>query len=107
MLRLCGEGCSFTSKKIYRESRIAVIDLPRDTQDTVESLVTRRQNLTRKEFKRILESEAHPCKRFLDKPVDHGHNLRSLRLTQRTSEYLYYALLGSNNGLFLKVLNLT
>ena len=39
-----------------------VIGLPRDT---VESLVTRRQNLTRKEFKRILESEAHPCKRFL------------------------------------------
>ena len=79
MPRLCGEGCSFTSKKIYRESRIAVIDLPRDTQDTVESLVTRRQNLTRKEFKRILESEAHPCKRFLDKPVDHGHNLRSCK----------------------------
>ena len=50
-----------------------VIGLPRDT---VESLVTRRQNLTRKEFKRILESEAHPCKHFLDKPVDHGHNLR-------------------------------
>ena len=48
--------------------------LPRDT---AESLVTRRQNFTRKEFKRILESEAHPCKRFLDKPVDHGHNLRS------------------------------
>ncbi|CAH3030924.1 unnamed protein product [Porites evermanni] len=40
--------------------------------DTVESLVTSRQNLTRKEFKHILESEAHPCKRFLDKPVDHG-----------------------------------
>ena len=53
-----------------------VIGLPRDT---VESLVTRRQNLTRKEFKRILESEAHPCKRFLDKPVDHGHNLRSCK----------------------------
>ena len=53
-----------------------VIDLPRDT---VESLVTRRQNLTRKEFKRILESEAHPCKRFLEKPVDHGHNLRSCK----------------------------
>ena len=45
----------------------------------IESLVTRRQNLTRKEFKRILESEAHPCKRFLDKPVDHGHNLRSCK----------------------------
>ena len=53
-----------------------VIGLPRDT---VESLVTRRQNLTRKEFKRILESEAHPCKRFLDKPVDHRHNLRSCK----------------------------
>ena len=53
-----------------------VIGLPRDT---VESLVTRRQNLKRKEFKRILESEAHPCKRFLDKPVDHGHNLRSCK----------------------------
>ena len=38
-----------------------VIVLPRDT---VESLATRRQNLTRKEFKRILESEKHPCKRF-------------------------------------------
>ena len=48
-------------------------------RDTVKSLVTRRQNLTRKEFKRILESEAHPCKRFLDKPVDHGHNLRSCK----------------------------
>ena len=45
-----------------------VIGLPRDT---VESLVTWRQKLTRKEFKRILESEAHPCKRFLDKAVDH------------------------------------
>ena len=43
------------------------------------SLVTRRQNLRRKEFKRTLESEAHPCKRFLDKPVDHGHNLRSCK----------------------------
>ena len=53
-----------------------VIGLPRDT---VESLVTRRQNLTRKEFKRVLESEAHPCKRFLEKPVDHGHNLRSCK----------------------------
>ena len=62
--------------KIYRVQNrcLNVIGLPRDT---VESLVTRRQNLTRKEFKRILESEAHPCKRFLDKPVDHGHNLRS------------------------------
>ena len=49
-----------------------VIGPPRDT---VESLVTRRQTLTRKEFKHILESEAHPCKSFLDKPVDHGHNL--------------------------------
>ena len=39
------------------------------SKDTVESLVTRRQNLTRKEFKRVLESEAHPCKRFLDKAV--------------------------------------
>ena len=38
-----------------------VIGLPRDT---VESLVTRRQNLMRKEFQRILESENHPCKRF-------------------------------------------
>ena len=53
-----------------------VMGLPRDT---VESLVTRLQNLTRKEFKRILESEAHPCKRFLEKPVDHGHNLRSCK----------------------------
>ena len=35
--------------------------------------------MTRKEFKRILESEAHPCKRFLDKPVDHGHDLRSCK----------------------------
>ena len=53
-----------------------VIGLPRDT---VESLVTSHQNLTRKEFTHILESEAHPCKRFLDKPVDHGHNLRSCK----------------------------
>ena len=76
------------------------IGLPRDT---VESLVTRRQNLTRKEFKRILESEAHPCKRFLEKPVDHGHNLDLVRLIQRTSDYLYHALLGTNNRLFLEV----
>ena len=47
-----------------------VIGLPRDT---VESLGTR------KEFKRILESEAHRCKPFLEKPVDHGHNLRSCK----------------------------
>ncbi|KAK2555701.1 hypothetical protein P5673_022734 [Acropora cervicornis] len=40
---------------------LSVIGLPRDT---VESLVTRHQNLMRKEFKRILESEKHPCKRF-------------------------------------------
>ena len=53
-----------------------VIGPPRDT---VESLVTRRQTLTRKEFKHILESEAHPCKSFLDRPVDHGHNLRSCK----------------------------
>ena len=53
-----------------------VIGLPRDT---VESLVSRRQNLTRKEFKHIQESEAHPCKRFLDEPVDHDHNLRSCK----------------------------
>ena len=64
--------------KIYRVQNrcLNVIGLPRDT---VESLVTRRQSLTRKEFKRILESEAHPCKDFLDKPVDHGHNLRSCK----------------------------
>ena len=53
-----------------------VIGLPRDT---VESLVTRRQNLTRKQFKRIQESEAHSCKSFLERPVDHGHNLRSCK----------------------------
>ena len=53
-----------------------VIGLPRDT---VESLVTSRQNLTRKEFTHILESEAHPCKRFLDPPVDHRQNLRSCK----------------------------
>ena len=46
-----------------------VIGLPRDTVEF----------LTRKEFKRILESEAHPCERFLDKAVDHGHNLRSCK----------------------------
>ena len=75
----------------------------------IESLVTRGQNLTRKEFKRILESEAHPCKRLLEKPVDHGHNLRSCKTNpcQCTSEYLYHALLGTNNHLFLEVLNLT
>ena len=64
--------------KIYRVQNrcLNVTGLPRDT---VESLVTRRQSLTRKEFKCILESEAHPCKHFLDKPVDHGHNLRSCK----------------------------
>ena len=35
-----------------------VIGLPRDA---VGSLVTKRQKLTRKEFKRILEAIAHPC----------------------------------------------
>ena len=73
-----------------------VTGLPRDT---VESLVTRRQNLTRKEFKRILESEAQACERFLDKPVDHIQDL--VRLTQRTSEYLYHALLGTNMHSFI------
>ena len=64
--------------KIYRVQNrcLNVIGLPRDT---VESLVTRHQSLKRKEFKCILESEAHPCKHFLDKPVDHGHNLRSCK----------------------------
>ena len=72
-----------------------VIGLPRDT---VESLVTRRQKLTRKEFKRILEPEAHPCKRFLDKAVVHGHNLRScktnpahLRITHFQAQTIVYS----------------
>ena len=54
-----------------------VIGLPKYT---VESLVTRRQNLTRKEFKPILEFEVHPWKRFLDQAVDHGHHLRSCKI---------------------------
>ena len=83
-----------------------VIGLPRDT---VESLVTRRQNLTRKEFKRILESEAHPCKRFLDKPVDHAHNLRSCKTNPAhlTIPVSRTVMLGTNNRLLLGVLNLT
>ena len=71
-----------------------VTGLPRET---VELLVTRRQNLTRKEFKRILESEAHPCKRFLDVAIIQD----LVRLTQRTSEYLYHALLGTNMHSFI------
>ena len=83
-----------------------VIGLPRDT---VESLVTRRQNLTRKEFKRILESEAHPCKRFLDKPVDHGHNLRSCKTNPAHLRIPVSStvMLGTNNRLLQGVLNLT
>ena len=79
MPRLSGEGCPFYLEEGLQRVQnrcLNVIGLPRDT---VESLVTRHQNLTRKEFKRILESEAHPCNRFLDKPVDHGHNLRSCK----------------------------
>ena len=68
------EQTSLTS--ILTSRCLNVIGLPRDT---AESLVTRRQNLARKEFKRMLESEAHPFKRFLEKPVDHGHNLTSCK----------------------------
>ena len=51
-----------------------IIGLPRNT---VEPLAVRRENLTRKEFKRILDSETHPCRRFIPKAVDHKYNLRS------------------------------
>ena len=77
----CNLADSFSAKTNQDLQRVQnrclnVVGLPRDT---VGSLVTRRLSLTRKEFKRILESEAHPCKHFLDKPVDHGHNLRSCK----------------------------
>ena len=32
------------------------------SRNTVEPLAVRRENLTRKEFKRILDSETHPCR---------------------------------------------
>ena len=66
---------------VTRETRVLCSKLCSDWRyyAQIESLVTRGQNLKRKEFKRILESEAHPCKRFLEKPVDHGHNLRSCK----------------------------
>ena len=52
-----------------------IIGLPRDT---VDPLAMRRKNLTRKEFKRILESESYPCRRFItNKAMDHTYNLRS------------------------------
>ena len=80
-----------------------VIGLPRDT---VESLLTRRQKLTRKEFKRIPESEAHPCTRFLDKALDHGHNLRSCKANPAHIT-IPASCTVRHNHLFLEVLNLT
>ena len=50
------------------------IGLPRNT---VEPLVVKRENLTRKEFKRILDSETHPYRRFIPKAVDDKYNRRS------------------------------
>ena len=82
LFNVCGNRIYLKEDLQRMQNRcLNVTGLPRDT---VELLVTRRQNLTRKEFKRILESEAHPCKRFLDKPVDHGHNLRSVSYTHLT-----------------------
>ena len=50
-----------------------IINLPRNT---VEPLAKRRDTLTRKEFKRILDEETHPCRRFIPKATDHKYNLR-------------------------------
>ena len=51
-----------------------IIGLPRET---VKPLAIGRKNLTRKKFKRILESESHPCRRFItNKAVDDTYNLR-------------------------------
>ena len=73
---VCGGRLIYLEEDLQRVQNrcLNAVGLP---SDTVESLVTRHPKLTRKESKRILESEAHPCKRFLDKAVDHGHNLRS------------------------------
>ena len=56
---LCLSGFDLYSRwvpltSILTSRCLNVIGLPRDT---AESLVTRRQNLARKEFKRMLESE--------------------------------------------------
>ena len=51
-----------------------IIGLPRNT---IEPLAVRRENLTRKELKRIPDSETHPCRRFIPKAVVHKYNLRS------------------------------
>ena len=62
--------------------------------------------MARKEFKRILESEAYPCKRFRDKAVDHGFNLRPCK-TKSVHLRMHHPLIGTNNRLFLEVPNLT
>ena len=53
------------------------LDIIRLPRNTVEPLAVRHENLTRKEFKHILDSETHPCRRFIPKAVDHKYNLRS------------------------------
>ena len=61
--------------KRVQDRCLDIIGLPKDT---VESLAISCKNFTRKEFKCVLESESHPCRRFITNgAVDHTYNLRS------------------------------
>ena len=55
---------------------LVFIGLPRDT---VVLLALRRDIITRKEYKNILNSGIHHCKRFICEAVDHSYNLRMVR----------------------------
>ena len=45
------------------------------SRNTVDSLATRRDNLTSKEFKRLMELSEHSCRRFLEVPINHPYQL--------------------------------
>ncbi len=51
-----------------------IIGLPRNK---IESLASRRNYLTSKEYNNILNSENHPCKRLIRRTNAHEHNLRT------------------------------
>ncbi len=51
-----------------------IIGLPRNK---IESLASRGNYLTSKEYNNILNSENHPCKRLIRRTNAHEHNLRT------------------------------
>ena len=105
--RQSGVDCQAILKTIFRgckknASILLMIGLP---SDTVEPLAIRRKNLTRKEFKRILESESHLYSRFItNKAADYTYNLRSNSTPSKFTAPAFYTN-RLHNQLFLEVLS--